>query len=90
MKLHASRRHRVSERKFYRTQVTVDILSDEPVGEITDLDEIHHQITDGGWSGQISITKTEEVDGPTMATLLRGQGSDPDFFRLDADGNDAE
>ena len=29
----------------------------------------------------------EEIDGKTMATELVEAGSDPGFFRLDADGN---
>ena len=40
--------------------------------------------------GDIKSWEMEVVDGPTMAKLLLNQGSDPDFFQLDDDGNDVE
>jgi hypothetical protein len=38
----------------------------------------------------VATTKEIKVDAKTMAKLLIKQGSDPEFFRLDEDGNDLE
>ena len=32
----------------------------------------------------------QEIDGKRMAELLKAQGNDPGFFKLDAEGNDTE
>jgi len=79
-----------SKRRFYRHVYSVEVLSEEPLPENIDLDSLHYQITEGECSGIRLGMTTETVDGPTMAKLLQGQGSDPEFFSLDADGNDVE
>lgn len=78
-----------SERKFYRTVVQYEILSEEPVGEVS-LADIFAQCTEGAWSGHFLETKQEGLDGPTMAKHLQAQGSDPEFFNLTEDGADVE
>jgi hypothetical protein len=80
----------VTERKFYRTIVQVEVLSEEPLGntESTDLAALAYQITDGDFSGSISIPVVEEVNGKRMAELLQEQGSDPGFFQLGYGGED--
>lgn len=75
-------------RKFYRTIVEVEVLSEEPFPDVTDLDAIHYMVTEGDCSGKVSIKETKEIDGKTAADLLKAQGSDPEFFMLTEDGND--
>lgn len=79
----------LSKRKFYRTVVQVEVLSEEPY-DFEDLEQVRYDITEGHCSGQVTTLPTEEVDGPAMAKLLRGQGSDPEFFELDEQGNDVD
>jgi hypothetical protein len=79
-----------SKRKFYKTVVQVTILSDEKVSPDIDLYSIHHQITDGGWSGEVEIVKSKKIDGKAMAKELMNQNSDPEYCRLDKNGNDLE
>jgi hypothetical protein len=72
--------------KFYRTIVTVEILSDEPIGSPT-LDEINYQIMEGDWSGQYEVSSVAEISpaeiSPAeMTSALIAQGSDPEFFGL--------
>jgi hypothetical protein len=75
-------------RKFYKTTYTLVILSEQPINEMASLEDLQYEITDGEFSGITHREKEEIVDGKTMAKLLEGQGSDPEFFRLDAEGND--
>lgn len=79
-----------SKRKFYRTIIQIEILSDEPYEGDT-LDMVQYDITEGHCSGQISdVVRNEEQDGKAMAKLLEEQRSDPEFFQLDSDGNDLD
>jgi len=79
----------MTKRKFHRTVVEVEILSQEPVGGV-DLETIHHQITEGDWSGHVCTKSVETLDGKQAADALKKQASDPCFFGLDDDGNDME
>jgi len=78
-----------SDRKFYKTTVTVTILSEEPISRGVELNDIAHQITLGDWSGEVDVGSPREVTARQVAALLKEQGSDPGFFTLDSDGNDA-
>ena len=71
--------------KFYRTVVTVEILSDEPIGSPS-LQEIDHQIMEGDWSGQYHVDSVTVLSPKEMAEALIEQGSDPEFFGLNDDG----
>ena len=79
-----------SRRKFYRTVIQVEVLSEEPY-HCGNLKRIDQDISDGDCSGRLSeVVRNEVVDGPAMAKLLQAQGSDPGFFRLDDEGNDTD
>jgi hypothetical protein len=77
----------MSERKFYRTVITLEVLSEEPYNPDS-LAQIAEDIMDGPCSGKWGITAQQTVDGPQMAKMLQEQGSDPDFFQLTEDGKD--
>jgi hypothetical protein len=74
--------------KFWKTMVTVEILSDgdEPPA-FGSLEQVQYAITFGDCSGEVS-TSTEELTGPEMAQALVRQGSDPRFLGLDPTGNE--
>lgn len=75
---------------FHRLVLELEILSEEPIPEDIQLAELAELITTGPCSGLITITKQGELCGKEMATALLAQGSDPEFFQLDDDGNDLE
>jgi hypothetical protein len=74
------------ETKYYRTIVTIEVLSEEPV-DFDSLQAVHDAIVFGGCSGKWSVTFTEEVSPMRMEKLLLDQGSDP-MFLLGDDYND--
>jgi len=78
-----------SKRKFYKTVIRFEVLSEEPVEQV-DLETLHYEVTEGRWSGRFLDTTEEILDGPQMAKALQEQSSDPEFFNLDSDGNDVE
>lgn len=80
----------LSKRKFYRTIVQVEILSEEPYSS-TDLEKIQDDITNGHQVGEVTVvTDSEIMDVKTCVERLYGVGSDPDFFCLDKHGHDTE
>jgi hypothetical protein len=79
----------LSKRKFYRTVITAEVLSEEPF-EFETLEDVHHAIIYGDCSGTYSVTVQETVDGTRMAALLLSQRSDPDFFQLTEAGEDMD
>lgn len=79
-----------SKRKFYRTVIQIEVLSEEPYSS-TDLEKINDDITNGHQVGDITIiTDSEEMDAKTCADKLSKVGSEPDFFCLDVHGHDTE
>jgi hypothetical protein len=80
----------MTKRKFYRTIVKVEVLSEDEVSPAITLERLGQEIVDGDWSGEITIGESVKVDGKKMAALLEKQGSDPSFFRLTPTGEDSE
>lgn len=79
-----------SKRTFYKTTITFEVLSEEPLpGNIT-LADIDEMTDDGECSGRWIDTQVEELGGPAAAARLLYHNSDPEFFQLDEDGNDEE
>jgi len=81
----------MTERKFHRYVVKVEILSEDELDlSAMGLSGISYAITEGDCSGDYEIAEHEVVNGKEMAELLLAQGSDSAFFQLDEDGNDLE
>jgi len=81
----------MSKRKFFKQKVTIEILSeDKPLSEDVSLEGIYYAITDGDCSGIVTHEAPEELNGEQAAKALMEQKSDPSFFRLTEDGEDAE
>jgi len=78
----------MSENKFYRTVLEVEILTDRDVdfGAWT-LADIGYEITEGDSSGEWEVKQHEELTPVEMAKALMEQGSDPGFFGLAEDGS---
>ena len=77
----------MTNRKFYKTTFTIEVLSEEPIGDIS-LSNLEYEITDGPYSGGTLIAKEVEIDGAECAEALLEQGSDPEFFDIDSEGYD--
>jgi hypothetical protein len=66
------------KQKYYRTIITVEILSDYPYSVDT-LADVGYDMTEGDVSGQIT-EKCEEITKMEMKKALIAQGSDPVFI----------
>lgn len=67
---------------LYKTVYTVEVLSDEPLGEVT-LGDLQYEITEGHCSGVFKEKSREELPEWQMAKALIRQGSDPNFLLPD-------
>ena len=78
----------MSSNTFYRTILTVEVLSEEPVSDALSLADLAREGEDGSFSLVVTSQETTGVSSAEMATLLLAQGSDPELFLLDEDGRD--
>ena len=79
----------MTTRKFYKTKITVEVLSDEPY-DFNSLQRTSYDIDEGGCSGEIRVVKSEVLNGKQAAKALDKQGSAPEFFGIDDKGNDID
>jgi hypothetical protein len=76
-----------SQRKFYKTTLVVEILSEEPEYEF----DPYRAVGDSARvSCDVKSEATVELDGPAAAKALIDQRSDSEFFELDEEGNDLD
>ena len=80
----------MTERKFYKTTITFEVLSEEPIPSWMELQNIVYETEEGDYSGATVGNVQVELDGKQAVKELAAQGSDPEFFRLDEEGNDLE
>lgn len=77
-------------KKIYKTVIQVEILSDEPYipGSLSDID---FDTTEGDCSRKITTVSEKEVlTGKEAVDAIKDQGSDPEFFAMDDEGNELE
>jgi len=75
-------------RKFFKTILQVEILSEDCPFDSENLSEVHRAITDGACSGVVTTVSQQQLTGRQMAHHLIQQDSDPEFFQLDENGKD--
>lgn len=80
----------MTDRKFYKTVIQITVLSEEPIPEELEVSDVIREMTDGGYSGFVHTISTEQLDGKGAALALSAQGSDPEFFQIDIDGNEVD
>jgi len=74
-------------KSFYRTTITVDVLSERPFDPIN-LAEVHDAITTGDCSGSWRVAETQDLTEQEMSQAALEQGTDPGFFGIET-RNDA-
>lgn len=81
----------MTNRKFFKTVFRVTVLSeDAPIEEPISLEDLEYAINEGPCSGVVERVSVENLDSKQAATALISQGTEPEFFLIDKDGNDLE
>jgi len=79
------------KKQIYRSVIRLEVLSDEPIPEDISLASIADQCDNGDYSGMSAwkVVNTP-VKGKQAVKLIEAQGSDPEFFGMDKNGNEIE
>ena len=80
----------MTDRKFYKTIITLEVLSEEPIPAWMEAEDIVRESSDGSFSMATVGNNEVELDGKQMVGELNEQGSDPEFFNLTDDGEDID
>lgn len=80
----------MTDRKFYKTVMKLEILSEEPIPPGTEWEHVINEAKEGDYSMRELGEKETVLNGKQAARALLLQGSDPSFFRLTKDGDDTE
>lgn len=77
---------------IFRTVFVYEVISDEPILDSVSLETIANETTNGSWSGRFldNSVHNEELTGKAAVEAITAQGSDPEFFMLDNEGNEIE
>jgi hypothetical protein len=75
------------KKKLCKTVIIVEVISAEAF-EFNDLSDIHYQIIAGYCSGDYRTSESTWLTGKEAADAVIAQGSYPEFFGIDEDGND--
>lgn len=81
----------MTDRVFYKTIITIEVLSEDPIPDGMSVENIAKEAMEGSYSMQTLGEPIETVlNGKEAADALLEQGSDSSFFQLTEDGNDVE
>ena len=78
----------MTDRKFHKRLLTIEVLSEEPIPEGMDLRDIVEEAHSGSYSMRIAKDTETELNGKQAARALLKQGSSTDFFSLTENGED--
>lgn len=79
------------KKKIYKSVFTFEVLSDEPIPDNMYFNNVVDETYNGEFSGQVINCKMNVlVKGKRAVKVIRGQGSDPEFFGMDDNGNEIE
>ena len=81
----------MAKKQLYRTFITLEVLSEQPIPDNISLSEISNECENGDYSGITDwLITNEPIVGLEAAEKLKEMGSDPEFFRMDENGNDLD
>jgi hypothetical protein len=63
----------MTNRKFHRTVIQVEVLSESPIGPV-ELDTVRHMITEGDCSGHVKTVLKEELNRKQAAKGIAQSG----------------
>jgi hypothetical protein len=77
------------KKKLYKTVIQIEVLSEDPILDTMSVQSIEDECDNGDYSGMHTwITTNEVLEGQAAADATMKQGSSPDFFGMDENGNE--
>lgn len=79
------------KKKIYKTVIQITVLSEDPIPDGMDIEEITSNCYDGDYCGKGEFKKFNiPITGKNAADAVYDTGSDPEFFQMDDNGNEIE
>ena len=78
----------MSKKSFTETTITIKILSEAPISETMELDEIIYESMNGSLVLDVAGTEIAALTPKEAADKLLEVGSEPGFFSLNEDGSE--
>lgn len=79
----------MKKKVLYRTVIQIEVLSEEPIPEDMELNDILYKCSEGAYSCRTKdLVENKEVVGKRAVKMLEEHGSDPEFFQMDSRGYD--
>ncbi len=77
------------EQTIYRTVIQFEVLSPDPIPECMTMGQIEEECDTGSYSGRFldNVETNTPLSGEAAASATRLQGSSPDFFQMDENGD---
>ncbi len=79
-----------SKRQFHRYEILIRVLTEDPIPSSMSLKDIIDEATTGGYNMSLERKVGTQINGPVAAKYLKSQGTEPEFFNLDSEGNDLD
>ncbi len=77
-------------KKFFKTTLTFEVLSEEPIPDDIELEEVAREAQEGSYVGRMGPRWETELCGRSVVTSLYEFGSEPGFFMLDESGQEVD
>ena len=78
----------MSDKKYYKTTITLEVLSEEPIPSWMEAKDVLNEMDNGDFVGVTNEAAPKELTGKQMADELVKFGSKPEFFSLNEDGEE--
>lgn len=78
----------MSERNFFKTVFTIEVLADRPIDPNASLHHLNYLEGTGGAIVLVKQTGLQPLTGTDMAKNLIAHDVDPEVYGLDSDGED--
>lgn len=79
-----------SKRKFYKTTITVEVISEEKPREDLTLADYAREGVHGEFSLTWKVARQSQLGGRATAKALESHNTDPNFFGLTPEGDDED
>jgi len=81
----------MAKKQIYKTIIQLEILSEECIPDGTGIETIVHEMFEGDYSGESDWKETNTpIVGKEATKAIIAQGSNPEFFNMDNDGNEID
>ena len=78
------------KKKIFRTIIKLVVLSEEPIDENLDIQDIMNECDEGAYIGTTNIGTPTTLIGKTAVIEIEKAGSDAGFFNMSTDGNELD